>query len=79
MCTSSNGVERRNDAHWHFATTCAATPVARDYEELKRTIAAQVTGPMLSHVNSTGSEVGFVEHVVTFAIAKGYPIDLSDR
>jgi GrpB-like predicted nucleotidyltransferase (UPF0157 family) len=54
--------------------------VAREYEELKRTIAAQVVGADAeSREQYAVAKSDFVEQAVAVALAQGYPADLSDR
>jgi GrpB-like predicted nucleotidyltransferase (UPF0157 family) len=54
--------------------------VAREYEELKRTIAAQMAAadPESRELYAVAKS-GFVEQVVALAITQGYPGDLSDQ
>ena len=54
--------------------------VARQYEDLKRTIAAQVGGAdPQSRERYAMAKSDFVEGVVALAVARGYPFDLSER
>jgi len=54
--------------------------VAREYEELKRTIAAQVVdADAESREQYAVAKSDFVEQAVAVALAQGYPADLSDR
>jgi len=54
--------------------------VAREYEDLKRTVAAQVVAadPKSQEQYAT-AKTDFIERVVSLAAAKGYPRDLRDR
>lgn len=54
--------------------------VAGEYEEIKRTIAAQVGGAdRESRERSAMAKSDFVERVVALAVARGYPDGLSER
>jgi GrpB-like predicted nucleotidyltransferase (UPF0157 family) len=54
--------------------------VAREYEELKRTIAAHFVGvDTESREQYAVAKSNFVEQAVAMALAQGYPADLSDR
>jgi flagellar biosynthesis/type III secretory pathway protein FliH len=54
--------------------------VAREYEELKRTIAAQVVGADAeSREQYAVAKSDFVAQAVAVALAQGYPANLSDR
>ena len=80
MCTSSNGVDVRNDGHWRFATTCEPIRRGPRSEALKRTIAAQaVAADPESREQYAVTKTAFVDQVVALAIAQGYPSDLSDQ
>jgi GrpB-like predicted nucleotidyltransferase (UPF0157 family) len=53
---------------------------AREYEELKRALAAQIAGAdRESREQYTQAKSDFIERVVALAIEKGYPRDLPDR
>jgi GrpB-like predicted nucleotidyltransferase (UPF0157 family) len=54
--------------------------VAREYEELKRTIAAHFVGvDTESREQYAVAKSNFVEQAVAMALAQGCPADLSDR
>lgn len=54
--------------------------VAREYEQLKRTIADQVVmADPRSQERYAVAKTDFVERIVALAIAQGYPADLSDQ
>jgi len=54
--------------------------VAREYEQLKRTLAEQLAAADSgSHERYALAKTDFVERVVALAIAQGYPADLKDQ
>jgi GrpB-like predicted nucleotidyltransferase (UPF0157 family) len=54
--------------------------VAREYEQLKRSIAGQVVAAdPTSPERYAVAKTDFVERVVALALARGYPADLSDQ
>lgn len=54
--------------------------VAREYEDLKRTVAAQiVAADPESHERYAVAKTEFIERVVGLAVSRGYPQDLSDQ
>ena len=70
--------ERRTLAFRDYLRTHPA--VAREYEALKRTIAAQaVAADPESREQYAVAKTAFVDQVVALAIAQGYPSDLSDQ
>ena len=51
--------------------------VAREYEDLKRTLAAQVVAvDPESQERYAAAKTDFIERVVSLAVAKGYPRDM---
>jgi GrpB-like predicted nucleotidyltransferase (UPF0157 family) len=53
---------------------------AREYEALKRAVAAQVVGvDPESQERYAAAKADFIEHVVTLAVEKGYPRDWSNQ
>jgi GrpB-like predicted nucleotidyltransferase (UPF0157 family) len=54
--------------------------VAREYEALKRAVAAQIVGAdPESQERYAAAKTDFIEHVVDLAIKRGYPRDLSNQ
>jgi GrpB-like predicted nucleotidyltransferase (UPF0157 family) len=54
--------------------------VAREYEDLKRTVAAQIVGAdPESQQQYADAKSDFVEQVVSLAVSRGYPHGLSDQ
>jgi GrpB-like predicted nucleotidyltransferase (UPF0157 family) len=54
--------------------------VAREYEDLKRTVAAQiVTADPVARERYAEAKTAFVERIVDIAVSSGYPQDLSDQ
>jgi GrpB-like predicted nucleotidyltransferase (UPF0157 family) len=54
--------------------------VAREYEDLKRTVAAQIVrADPKSQERYAVAKTTFIERVVGVAVSRGYPRDLSDQ
>lgn len=80
-CTSSKGAGVRNDEHWAFRDYLRDHPdVAREYEDLKRTVAARiVAADPESQERYAVAKTDLIERVVALAVARGHLRDWSDQ